>query len=875
MNYPQMGRNRKYTLNIPDFSGGINASKPIQDIQDNQAAMIKNMWLKDGVLQTRPALKVGSDEAYLSSNSLLYDIGLELKYSYELYSSAAASLGNLISKSGRLFRSGKTYLIYSNETNGFVPITLEFNSQDAENIFSNGNIENEYFFENGTITHRIDKDETKTDYYEVVSSKIYGYINLRPNAQSEVRRLFACFVFELISGEVSGEVVTRLKMYDLDEDLPAEYTPYAPTVILGSGSTAVTLDDFNLMTDDFKQQMLVSKDLSQYTVYEGNEANDSYYEGDEVREVKSFNLGDGYSKEYGNDYFTKPINFKYQEIPGSTIDRIVVYGQFKFGYWKAQLLKDKYKYGEIGRESVPVIGGGTNTHIYYGKTDEEIPEGYYLDSDPKFYELKTATKLVIENPSFDFHYRTYKYYDSYDREVDPVAAFVPPENDETYIYPSINGGTSATFSNGILTIRFPTNERKNIKTYKKRMEEHYQTGVVEECYEEIEIPSYPAAGIYIDEIYIFQSVRSYGDRADLVIKNPLKTTFGGTNSGYAGGTRLFVAGNPEHKNVLRWSGVNDFSYFLENNFTYIGRDDEAITALGKQDGYLVVFKENELYALEYASTTDSENELIVYFPVTPISPYIGCDCPLSIQFVANRLTWLTSDGKVYTLFSENSYSERNVREVSKHIENELKKHSREQLKAARSVDYNGNYMLFIGDTVYIWNYDRNPLYNYSSSEKAQQNLCWFKWEFPHTVEYVCEKEGDLIVICCDGKDHQGYVLDYNSCEDDTVGTKNKIPIVTSYKSKLWDFGNPFKFKKINRAFFEIEAASGEIEVRFFTENGTDSINTRLDARYSGNKAYNTRPHLVRVRSAGFELESKAAVKLYSAALFAETYGEVK
>ena len=49
MQYPSLKNNPTTTLNIPAFNGGINSSTVSQDIQDNQAVKMANMWLKDGV----------------------------------------------------------------------------------------------------------------------------------------------------------------------------------------------------------------------------------------------------------------------------------------------------------------------------------------------------------------------------------------------------------------------------------------------------------------------------------------------------------------------------------------------------------------------------------------------------------------------------------------------------------------------------------------------------------------------------------------------------------------------------------------------------------------------------------------------------------
>lgn len=869
MKYPTIGKNRSLTLRIPDFSGGIEASKPAQDIQDNQAVSISNMWLKDGALQTRPALKSGSTGAYHSAKAGLSDLGLDFKYGCSLYNAANAVISDTIQRTGRLFRFGKAFYFYNFESKTFIPIAVRYSTEAVENLFIAGKIEHECFFENGTYTQTITADEKQKTHYEIVHSKIYGYIALRETEESELKRFFVCASFSLMAPEL---ITIVFCMYDFSETLPVDYMPFNPTVILGSGTTVENFDDFNLMADTFKQQIPINKSLAQYTktVSPGStEAASlvSYYVGHYFGQ-KNHNLGDG-SEIWGNGFKNKRIDFNFSHIPDSKIDQIIIHGQFQFGYWQANYIENGQTWEKVDEEKIydSITGELIQTKDIYGGVD--FPDGYYVYPVNGFTVGATATKFVINNINTETGKVSWNYYDKDGNVVNPIKKF---RNDieGSYIYPSINLGTDANCTNNLLSIWFPTNTY-SLNTY------HRNSG--EEYYTLLKYPdTYPGAGIYIEEVQIFQSITTEKNRSDLIIKNPLKTTFGGTNSGYNSGTRLFVAGNPEHKNVLRWSAVNDFSYFLENNFAYIGRDDEEITALGKQDGYLVVFKERELYVLEYTYTTDANNELIVYFPVKPISPYIGCDCPHTVQLIANRLTWLTSDGKVYTLYSENSYSERNVREISKHIENELKKHTKEELKAAKSADYNGNYMLFIGKTVYIWNYDTNPLYNYTSSEKAQQNLCWFKWDFPYPIDYACVFNGELHVICNDGTDYQGYVLDYGEDADDTVGAGDTIPITSKYKSKLWDFGSPFTFKRINRALFEVQTAKdGEIKVYFCTEQGREPIPAILDSQYTtnDNNAFNARPHLARVRSMGFELESKVAVKLYSAAVSAEIYGEVK
>lgn len=843
MIYPQMGRNRKYTLNIPDFSGGINASKPVQDIQDNQAAAISNMWLKDGILQTRPALRHGSDNAYFLSAYGLKDLGVEVKLGYETYNSDNTAQGDAVQHTYRLFYSGtKEFLLFDVVAKSFTNVELEFQKDIYEACFSESTAEYEFFYTNGLADFALSLD---SGYMQTFCSEIYGFMKMSNCASLDGEAIMMLLYLKPYVD--NGSVKLKLQVYNSVKDLPAEHLPYSPTVALDYGEAyAETLDDFNLMTGTFMADYNINKSTSQFST------DDIVVSQGHVE--KGF--ADG-SEKYGNLHRYHTLSFTVPITEHGSITQVVITGIFEFYcYGHKKCTQDDYS--AYTSETVSSFN---------------VPDGYYVGDK---IDTKTATVLRItadENGEL-----ICTFTDNEGNQVDPTTF----EIDTPYL---AVGKTTASLADGVLTIKFPAYACYVKVPYLKTVSIDVGNGFLSSTHsiEEQQI-TVNSASIYMEQMKVVLSTRTGGEveywdeqnQSELITKNTLSTWYGGTNSGYTGGTRLFVAGHPEFKNVIRWSGVNDSSYFLENNFSYVGRDDEAITALNKQDGYLVVFKEHELYALEYTYTTDEQNGTIVYFPITPISPYIGCDCPGTIQFIANRLTWLTSDGKVYTLFSENSYSERNVREVSKHIENELKKHPREELQTAKSVDYAGNYLIFVGKSVYLWNYDLNPYYNYTSSEKAQRSLCWFKWEFPHRVEYVYTVNGDLVVICKsdDGSQYQGYVLDY--ADDTDMLISGEAESVTSvYKSKLWDFGNPFVFKKINRALFEVEASSGEIEVRFYTENGTDNTRAWLDARYDGHRAYNTRPHLVRVRSTGFELESKVAVKLYSAALSAETYGEVK
>ena len=57
MKYPTMGTTRGYRVSVPQLNGGLNVSVPPHMIDDNQLSDVKNMWYKDGRLQTRPGME--------------------------------------------------------------------------------------------------------------------------------------------------------------------------------------------------------------------------------------------------------------------------------------------------------------------------------------------------------------------------------------------------------------------------------------------------------------------------------------------------------------------------------------------------------------------------------------------------------------------------------------------------------------------------------------------------------------------------------------------------------------------------------------------------------------------------------------------------
>ncbi len=354
--------------------------------------------------------------------------------------------------------------------------------------------------------------------------------------------------------------------------------------------------------------------------------------------------------------------------------------------------------------------------------------------------------------------------------------------------------------------------------------------------------------------------------------------YGGGAEGLNGGIQLFMGGNKGEKSLVCWSDVNKPLYFSENCYAYVGDSSQKVTAFGKQGEALVIFKEREIYATQYTSLNTSMeakdviNQSVVdvtanevTFPMVQVHGFIGCDCPKTVQLCRNRLVWAHSDGKAYTLASANQYNERSVFEVSDMVGKRLKAHSTDELHGALSADWEGHYVLVVGDRLYLMDYNSygySNIASYTKNEDAQVKVPWWIWHMPEytprnnktTQSYekrsldarAIASIADKLFVCVtmaaptqtqgnhyleeilyfknNSKDfvplftateHQGDVwYDY----DDTVS--QEIP--TMLQTKFFDFGAPIVKKSVPK----IEVAFGTnggvpIKTTVITENSRD------------------------------------------------------
>ena len=340
--------------------------------------------------------------------------------------------------------------------------------------------------------------------------------------------------------------------------------------------------------------------------------------------------------------------------------------------------------------------------------------------------------------------------------------------------------------------------------------------------------------------------------------------FGGSAKGINGGGRLFLTGNTELNEgaLVIWSGFDNPLYFSENNYAYVGNKSQNVTAFGKQGEKLIIFKENETYYTTYQENDSiTADDLIdqniidlsassVYFPMVLINGTIGCDCPDTVQLCRNRLVWAHSCGKVYTLSSENQYSERTIFEVSEMIGPRLKTESG-KLKKATSADFEGYYMLFVENRVYLMSYNSygyQYVYSFSKNEDANLKIPWYIWELPlfigdnqsgsYAYPFASVVNDKLILTSFykTSNEEYAYVVSFliNPDENDTFDSAftekgdgktpdKKVPIESYLQTKIFDFGAPNYRKNVETVQLSLGNNGGApIEIQYITDSGSEA-----------------------------------------------------
>ena len=344
------------------------------------------------------------------------------------------------------------------------------------------------------------------------------------------------------------------------------------------------------------------------------------------------------------------------------------------------------------------------------------------------------------------------------------------------------------------------------------------------------------------------------------------TWFGGLSNGINDGSRLFLCGNTDedNKSLVLWSGLNEPLYFSENCYAYVGSKSRAVTAFGKQGENLIIFKENKIYCSAYKQSSGVDaDDLIgqtvidysansIYFPMIQVNAFIGCDCPDTVQMCRNRLVWASSDGKVYTLCTVSQYNEHTVYDISEMVAPKLKEY-KNRLKYATSADFDGHYILFLGDCAFAADYrcyGYQYISSYTKSDDANTLIPWYYWDFSFLKSEQSDGQSKSAAVCVlDGKmlmrahfnyanENKAAFVDFKMSDEKYGGSdceplydpnsgliqiKNRI-IKNRAATKLFELGRGVYSTSVDRISIKIGSSDGsDVIAKFITEQGEEVI----------------------------------------------------
>ncbi|MCL2884516.1 MAG: hypothetical protein FWF49_03420 [Oscillospiraceae bacterium] len=334
---------------------------------------------------------------------------------------------------------------------------------------------------------------------------------------------------------------------------------------------------------------------------------------------------------------------------------------------------------------------------------------------------------------------------------------------------------------------------------------------------------------------------SCGDNHKLTVTKCLHNTwFGNDRSGATGGTRAFVAGNPDEQHLVRWSDLNNPLYFPENNYAYVGEAGSPVTGFAKQDNMLVIFKQREMYCTTYVQGTYTSDQVLsgevpdvtalsAVFPVTLLSSEIGCESIRTVGVCDQRLTWFYR-GQVFTLQSATATSGARMLNIGDVIAPAL---------AACTPQYaavfDDTYALLAGDTLWLWQFGAGGI--------------WTKWTLPAglTGVWMVTIDGVPCLFVSDGLMLHRYGLG-GTCDDLPNGST--APIEAAVQTKAFDFGAPDKKKCISRLYIGLEAPEDTaVRYVYLTDMGED------DYTAGGTEAQWVSPALNRLHQFSLRIES--------------------
>ena len=350
----------------------------------------------------------------------------------------------------------------------------------------------------------------------------------------------------------------------------------------------------------------------------------------------------------------------------------------------------------------------------------------------------------------------------------------------------------------------------------------------------------PQEGTNNVEIIAYKHDEEWTSYHDQIVGSRYYSCFGGNNN-----SRLFLAGGG--KSTYYYSEVYDASYFPYTNYARLGNSADDITGFGQQYNVLIVFKPTEIYSLSYyrqssSSTTDESQFGLGAFTSQVVNASIGCDCPYTIQLIDNQLVWYSSREGVCTLASTNIIDERNIRTISRNINNTnhfgvkgildyvLYKDGYSLKESVVSADFDNKYFLCFpkeydedGNEIgcgmcYVWDYGVSPFYKNALSSNEAKNLAWFLFDHFFVKQFLNYGKKLIYASTDSGFSNELIRLNDSFYDLDFNGDGNADPIEAYYMTPFLQFGSVEMLKNVKNIYVQTRSDTASvIDMYYYTD----------------------------------------------------------
>jgi len=217
-----------------------------------------------------------------------------------------------------------------------------------------------------------------------------------------------------------------------------------------------------------------------------------------------------------------------------------------------------------------------------------------------------------------------------------------------------------------------------------------------------------------------------------------------TPYGYFNDNRIFISGNPDHKNRDYACAVDDPTYWEINQWTDIGSDHTAIMGYLHYGDVLAIIKEDDNQDAEiYIRSAQVQSDNRVLFPVQQGVKGVGAISRGGFASLRDDALFYAREG-VFAVAGTDASQQRTVQNRSYFVDNKMREEPHKE--NAVSVAWNNRYLLAFPDTGHCYVADARMQSAFNESFVYE----WFYWDNIPACTFL-EFDGKLYFGTTDGK----------------------------------------------------------------------------------------------------------------------------